>query len=265
MRVQAISKIKSTSFRGGHPEEQAGSNRSNLIFNFQKRDCFTAPVFAEKASAGRLVMKGLFLKWLLLVCFISCFYLTELYAQRFPFEFWHEGRIVLLESDTLKGTMKYNLENDILQYVNPDKTVDTYTARKVLYFEIFDATVNTYREFYALPYSIGGGYKAPLFFEVLEEGRLTLLARERVEVRTTSGNPYFYYSTFAREVLVYKFYYLDNRGDIIEYSGNKNDLLRLMGRQSDDVNKFMRANKLKTDRREDLVKITRYYNSLFSR
>jgi hypothetical protein len=198
---------------------------------------------------------------LTILCIIS---LVSLQAQRFPFEFWHEGRIILLESDTLKGTIKYNLENDILQLLRPDKTVEAYTARKVIYFEIFDVSVDRYREFYALPFALGGDYKVPVFFEVLQEGRLTLLARERIEVRNVNPNPYFYYNNFNREVLVHSFYFLDMKGEIIEFSGNKNELLRFMGRHGDDVNKYMRNNKLKSDNINHLVKIIAYYNSLFS-
>ncbi|HMP99733.1 MAG TPA: hypothetical protein PKC24_08125 [Cyclobacteriaceae bacterium] len=184
-------------------------------------------------------------------------------AQRFSFEFWHEGRIVLVDNDTIRGTIKYNLENDILQYLRTDKTIETFTARKVLFFEIFDASTDRYREFYALPYALGGDYKVPVFFEVLEEGRLTLLCRERVELRNVNPNPYFYYNNFTREVLVYSFFFLDTKGNIAEFSGNRNDLLRMMGRQGDEVNKYMRSNKLKSDNRLDLIKIIHYYNSLF--
>ena len=190
--------------------------------------------------------------------------LLNIKAQRFPFEFWHEGRIMLLEGDTLKGTIKYNLENDILQWLHQDKTVSTFTARKVIYFEIFDVSVDIYREFYALPFALGGDYKVPVFFEVLVEGRLTLLTRERVELRNVNPNPYFYYNNFNREVLVYTFYFLDLKGDIIEYTGNKNELLRYFGRHGDDVNRYMRQNKLKSDNKNHLIKILRYYNSLFT-
>ncbi len=200
-------------------------------------------------------------KWFLTIWVVISSFI--IHAQKFPFEFWHEGRMVLLEGDTLKGTVKYNLENDILQFLRPDKTIETYTARKALYFEIFDSYTDKYREFYALPFALGGDYKVPVFFEVLEEGRLTLLARERVEVRNVNPNPYFYYNNFTREVLVYSFYFLDSKGAINEFNGNKNELLRILGRHGDEVNKYMRSNKLKSDNRQDLVKIIHYYNSLF--
>ena len=53
-----------------------------------------------------------------------------------------------------------------------------------------------------------------------------------------------------------------SRGDIdfsLQYDiGNKNDLLELMGRKAEDVEKYMKANKLKFDEKYDLVQIVAY-------
>src|SRR6218665_1551351 len=94
------------------------------------------------------------------------------FAQQFPFELWHDGRIVLDSGDTLRGTVKYNMNEDLLQYKAGTRN-ESYSARKVLFYEIFDNTVKRYRQFYSLPYSAVGSYKAPVFFELLEEGKIT--------------------------------------------------------------------------------------------
>src|SRR5262245_33802181 len=104
-------------------------------------------------------------------------------AQDWPFELWHDGKIVLLEGDTLKGPIKYDLNQDVLQ-LNLKTKIEAYSARKVLFFEIFDITVHRYRQFFALPYTSPAGYRAPVFFELLEEGKLTLLAREALESKS---------------------------------------------------------------------------------
>lgn len=182
-------------------------------------------------------------------------------AQNWPFELWHEGKIVLLTGDTLKGLVKYDLQQDLVQYNLPDKKTEAYTARKVLFFEIFDGTVHRYRQFFALPYSTAGNYKAPIFFELLEEGKMTLLSREAIEYRTYNS-PY-YVGSYTRQVLVYKYFFLEENGMITEFVGNKSDLLNLMGRRSEDVEKYMKANRLKVDDKYDFARIVAYYNSLF--
>ena len=37
------------------------------------------------------------------------------YAQDFPSELWHKGKIVLLSEDTIIGKIKYDLQNDVIQ------------------------------------------------------------------------------------------------------------------------------------------------------
>lgn len=179
---------------------------------------------------------------------------------QWPSQIWHEGKIVLDTGDTLKGKIKYDLKQDLIQYHLPDERTDAFSARKVLTFEIFDETVRRYRQFFALPYSSQSQYRTPVFFELLSEGKLTLLSRESIEFRTFSS-PY-YLGSYSREVMVYRYYFLDERGRIEEFKGSKSDLLNMMGRKSGDVEKYMKANRLKIDDKYDFARIVAYYNSI---
>ncbi|MBL7856372.1 MAG: hypothetical protein JNM57_01690 [Cyclobacteriaceae bacterium] len=195
----------------------------------------------------------------LVLLFTVCF--GSLQAQEWPFELWHEGKIVLLEGDTLKGLVKYDLQQDLVQYNSPDQKIEAFTARKVLFFEIFDVTVRKYRQFFALPFSTTSGYRPPVFFELLSEGKLTLLSREQLETRSYSS-PY-YIGSYTRVVLVYKYYFLLENGTIEEFTGKKNELMDKMGKKSDGVERYAKENKLKYDEKYDLARIISYYNSLF--
>jgi len=197
----------------------------------------------------------------LVVILISLFSKPAL-AQRWAFELWHDGKVVLVSGDTLKGQVKYDLQQDLVQFDSQrGNVVEVYTARKVLFFEIFDATINQYRNFFSLPYNATSGYRAPVFFELLIEGQMTLLSRESLEYRTYSS-PY-YFGSSSQLVMVYKFYLLEENGKINEFIGKKADLLQLMGRRAESVESYMREHKLKVEERDDLVKIISYYNSLF--
>src|SRR5688572_26176927 len=122
-------------------------------------------------------------------------------AQEWAFELWHDGKMVLTTGDTLRGLIKYDLQQDLVQYNNKKGSIQAYTARKVLFFEIFDSTVDQYRQFYALPYNASTGYRAPVFFELLAEGKMTLLTRESLEYQTVSS-PY-YYGSYNKLILIY--------------------------------------------------------------
>jgi hypothetical protein len=63
--------------------------------------------------------------------------------------------------------------------------------------------------------------------------------------------------------MVHKFYFLEENGNITEFIGKKSDLMSLMGRHAEAVDKYMRKNKLRMEDREDFAKIVTYYNSFF--
>ena len=182
-------------------------------------------------------------------------------AQQFAFEYWHEGRIVLDSGDTLKGTLKYDMQADLLQYQKDNKN-QSFSARNALFFEIFDATIKQYRQFYSLPFSASGGYKVPVFFELMAEGKLTLLCREALEYRTYSSS-FYYYGTNTRLVMVYRYYLLQENGEIIQFTGKKDDWLDLMDKHANDVQHYAKSNKLAFDDKYELVRIITYYNSFF--
>ncbi|WPP50925.1 hypothetical protein [Catalinimonas niigatensis] len=195
------------------------------------------------------------------------FWLTkDAYAQYFPSEVWHDGKITLLSGEDIQGKIKYNFESDLVQ-VNLNNTIQTYSARKILYFEIYDQEVERYRQFYALPFSVRPNYKVPMFFEVLYENTMTLLCRE--SVIQESIPQYGYYSYYgnrytSRYRLAFDYYFLNKEGQIIPYSQKKDDLYAILTKNKDSLEKYVKENRLKYDRHRDLVRITAYYNSLLN-
>ena len=130
----------------------------------------------------------------LILLFIVHLYFVG-YTQDFPSELWHKGKVVLLSEDTIFGKVKYDLQNDAIQ-INVRNVLQTYSARKILYFEIFDETIDSYRHFYALPYNVQKNYEIPLLFEVLYEGQLSLLCREEVVTESVPQNSYSPYGSY---------------------------------------------------------------------
>ncbi len=185
---------------------------------------------------------------------------------------FHDGKVVLTSGDTISGKIKYDLSNDLIEMI-VDNVVRTYTARKIVKFTIFDKTVNMYRTFYSIPYNREPNYKVPMLFEVLYEGKLTLLARESVTQRTVPNyNSYYYpgaymmpgYSpyNYTRNLLTYDYYFLDNKGNFTQYFMKKGQLLDIMDNRGPQIKQYIKKNHLKTDSRGDLVRITAFYNSL---
>lgn len=196
----------------------------------------------------------------------TAFHIFPVHAQEFPSELWHQGKVVLLEGDTIQGMVKYDFENDLVQ-VNQDNIMKTYSSRKLFYFEILDETTKSYRYFYSLPYSLQSDYEVPVIFEVLYEGPLTLLAREHLVTENVTPTQYGYYyyppgPSFTRVKLAYSFFFLEEKGTIKYYNLKKKDLLSFFEGRSKEVNQYIKKNNLRHDNLRDLVRITAYYNAL---
>lgn len=187
-------------------------------------------------------------------------------AQYFPSQVWHEGELTLLDGEHFRGKLKYNLEADVVQ-LNVDNTIQTYSARKILFFEIYDQEYGRYRQFYALPYEATGSYEVPRLFEVLHENALTLLCRE--EITQESVPQYGYYNYYGNRMgtrprLTFDYFFLNQGGEIVRYSQKKGDLYDILDRHPDELQQYVKKNRLKHDRQGDLVRITAYYNSLLN-
>lgn len=201
-------------------------------------------------------------KELLAIFLTFTFYLTGL-AQQFPSDLWHEGKLVLANEDEYEGLLKYDLDRGIVQVEQGEK-IFTFSSQSIFYFTIYDATVEARREFYVLPYAMVSNYKAPVIFEVLVEGNITLLCRERIASKNvTTTNPYYLNTpTYQQDVLVYDYYFLDREGNITPYNFKKKELLQAVRKRQSQVMEFIKKNRLKFDRRTDLVRIIAFYNAL---
>lgn len=206
------------------------------------------------------------MKWFSIRVLLCIWLPIQVQAQDFPSEMWHEGRVVLLSKDTIKGKIKYDLKNDLIQ-LETNNILKTYSARKLLFFEIFDATIKSYRQFYSLPFAVQSNYKIPILFEVLYAGRLSLLTREEIVTETTQPynySPYYYNPSYSgtRTKLAYKYYFMDEKGNILLYSMKKRDLLQFFPKKQREVEQYIKKNHLKYDRMRDLVRLVAYYNAL---
>ncbi len=187
-------------------------------------------------------------------------------AQDFSARLWHTGWLVTLERDTLFGDIKYDFDHNAVQIIvekNKQQRVQTYSSKKLMYFKIFDANLNNYRQFYSIPYRRRRDYQAPELFEVLYEGRMTLLKRERIVIENDPMQSYMYAgasSSFER--LVFTYFFVDRTGKITMYEGRKGEIYEIFSKHDEAVRKYVKDNKLRLDDIRDLVRVTAFYNSL---
>ena len=201
-----------------------------------------------------------------LITFVFLFIFQISYSQDFSARMWHSGWLVTMEGDTLRGDIKYDMPNNAVQIIvekQKQKKVFTFSSKKLMYFQIFDNNLKNYRQFYSIPYRIRRDYRAPVLFEVLYEGRLTLLLRERIVIENDPYQSYMYAGTSSTtERLVFTYYFVDRTGKIILYEGQKGEIYEIFAKHAEAVRKYVKDNKLKLDDMRDLVRVTAFYNSL---
>ncbi|MGD1842482.1 MAG: hypothetical protein ACFB0B_16560 [Thermonemataceae bacterium] len=186
-------------------------------------------------------------------------------AQRLSDSYWHDGKLVTQEGDTMRGKLKYDLELEVVQ-MDLKVAIKTFSTRNIVSFIFMDARTKNMREFVVLPFTknANSDYRSPTMFELLTEGsKLTLLSRERLVVQTAvNNNPYVMMPTTTYLQAQYDFFFLTRKGQIIQFRGNRNDLLEKLGDSNDRLKKFIKQNKLRTDRKYDMAKIIDFYNTL---
>jgi len=194
--------------------------------------------------------------------------------NQFPSQIWHKGSLILADGSTTTGLVKYDLETNLVQL--QAETVITFTASNVTSFEIYDEIYAGIRKFYSLPYALNGDYETPIFFEVLTQGEyIALLCREYIAtdsrgMNNWSGmgmgmgmgmNPFWGPQNVAGFRLAFTYYFLKN-GRLERYSGKKKELFELLTGYDEEMQLYMRKNRLEHDQRGDLLRITAYYNEL---
>jgi hypothetical protein len=174
---------------------------------------------------------------------------------------WHDGFLVTVDEDTIRGELKYDEDANVVQVIRGG-SVKTFSSHTIFYFEIFDKLVQNYRQFYSIPYSVNYDYKVPILFELLYEGPLSLLARETIVQETVNSTSAYWGTGVVRDRVAYTYYFLDKNGKISMFTGKKADLLRIMAKKSPQVKAFMKKNRLNVTETRDIIRVTSFYNSL---
>ena len=204
-----------------------------------------------------------------LIVFI--FFVNITYAQQFPSDLWHPGLLVTNQGDSIKGNLKYDFENQSIQ-LDDGETLKAFNVNNLFFFEIYDETIKDHRQFYSLMYEVGYEYSIPVLFEMVINGKLSLLLRERIVSESTQSSfpSYYAYSMMPRfsnnsgyvNKIKYDYFFLDNEGNILKFKGKKKELYNLMNDQYQKVKSYISNNKINLKRMSDLARVVSFYNQI---
>jgi hypothetical protein len=156
-------------------------------------------------------------------------------------------------------SMRYNVESNAFEILVGDQ-VTYLSGNTVNQFEFLNATgkkrlfVNA-KNFSSKDERING------FFEVLEIGRIGLLAHDRiVNKKVYSDNGEGLQS--ANRQVVETDYFLSKNIDLIPISSFNKRAMEVFGKYSEDLRQFIKEKKLKFKRESDLITLARFYADL---
>ena len=213
-------------------------------------------------------MKKLFMLSVVLICHLHLLAQNKNKNDSVE-DYWHFGKVVLLTGDSIIGNFRFDLEKELLQ-VELQNTLQTYAARKVKAFQLYDRTAKKDRFYITMPFKKKSSYKTPSFFEViLEDSPITILGRETKLTDTVcylSGSNMALY-TIPQKYHYYNgsnhnFYFLYPGGRIKPYDGKKKTLLSLLADRKKHIKNYLAENKVKVIKEQNFIDLIKYYNTL---
>ena len=131
---------------------------------------------------------------LFFIFFIEAISLASLtvQAQRVDIQEWAKGRVILTSGDTLTGPVTYHRTEDIVRVTLPDGSIQAFAPVNVASFSVSDGRFSqTFKPYMWNRDNDYSDYKAPAFFEQLNEGRYSLVKRETVVRRNLNSGPIY--------------------------------------------------------------------------
>lgn len=194
------------------------------------------------------------------VLFFSVLTALQSQAQKNVFGIdWTKGRLLLSDDtgDTLQATLRFELDNNLVQIYLANNTVKTYTGRQIQWIQAYDPDSKRDRNFYAFPYALHGNYKIPVLFEMLTEGTISLLGREKLIVVQNNA---WGGARYTQVRLSYDFYFGFPDGKIRPYRGTRKDFEYLLKDKSGYIRTFIEDADLNYNVKDDLIRIINQYN-----
>jgi hypothetical protein len=187
-----------------------------------------------------------------------------------PRDEWHYGEIVLSSGEKLQGSLNYT---DELVQCNTHNLTKAFSTLQVSHFQFFDPTLNVYRTFVPVDFSMAEGVKRPAFYELVSEGIITLLRKEKYTYQLanetykerdlaydTQSLERFQHDVHMR-VQDFEYFYVYN-GKFHPLHNFRKEMSPIMASYETEISHYIEQNLLNPKEMESQVKIVEFYNQL---
>lgn len=169
---------------------------------------------------------------------------------------WKIADVILNDNSVLNDVLiRYNIYTQEMQFIEGSDTIAFGNPAEIASISFNNRTF-IFSPFYC-DEQVRQGY-----FEVLCEGDCKLLLHRCIKYKyveeCSDPNSEFVKEEFYMGI---KYYTLQNNQPAQQLPGNKKELINRLSKKDCDVKSFMKENKIKLNRKDDLVKLFAYYNA----
>ncbi len=163
-----------------------------------------------------------------------------------------DGRMTLNSGQTFEGPIRYDIFADQIEFKKEANEIFTVQNPGIIRTVYIDSLKLIYFE-------PGDFENVKGFYELLVLGNYSLYRKYQVELKNPEAAGPGSFSTAARFIPQDSKYYIMDADDNFREITNKKDLL-LPDRDTGELEKFIKANKIKTKEAKDLIRFTVYLN-----
>jgi hypothetical protein len=166
---------------------------------------------------------------------------------------FNSGQIELKNGKIYEGLLRYDIYADQIEFKTADGNI--YAVRNP---EVLGKITIHNSQF--ISFSKVEGNSISGIYEILADGVYLLIEKHKVELKDpVAAKPYVAAKPASFSTKKSKYFILNLEGEFIEIN-NKKDLLTLRTEKSNEVEKFIKKNKIKTSKKRDLIKFVNFLN-----
>lgn len=177
---------------------------------------------------------------------------------------WKKGNVFFKSKFILKDfLLKYDLEHHLLEIKTHDD-IKVATANQLKSFEWKNDKAVDYTRFEnCTNFSYKDGTPEIGFFEIMVEDSIRLLAKPAFEIVKSNYVPTLAMGRKNDKVVKKETFFIESDNIIYPVSSSKNKNYLLFKSKSKDIENFVKENNLSFKNGDDLIKIVKYYNTIF--
>ncbi|PSR53779.1 hypothetical protein AHMF7605_09720 [Adhaeribacter arboris] len=227
------------------------------------------------------MLRKLLYFWRILIFLALAGFSPTTLAQNLNKHEWAKGKIVLTTGETLFGPLSYYYNKEIIQVKGTDGFIRTFSPVNVAYFQGFNEQKQIFQTFKPFLYSPNPdvpAFQTPTFFEVVTEGKYTLVKRTAFVIRNLDPIPRYtslgrYYEPYSSTetaragnnyqiAQLHSYYLLTPQNQIISLRHPKKDLEDLYEDKAAPMKAYIRGKKLSYKNPVALTHVVQYFNHL---